>query len=181
MMHSLGPVRQRILFSVVVFIAFSSCNNNKSAPNDKEKNPFASATNSESQILKPCHWSFAVEQSGSGEAILISTAKLDSRWHLYSQHIPDKRVASEFSYDKLGQYRLVGDTWEEEPNKEYDPYLEIEVLYFEREAVFRQRIEVLSKDDFTITGTIDHMVCLTQCVNSDEEFSFEMKGNPEGK
>jgi len=162
-------------------LAFFSCSKNKPDPNDKEKNPFGSAANIEPQILKPCHWSFAVEQSGNGEAILVSTAKLDSGWHLYSQRISDNRVATEFSYDELQQYKLVGDTQEEKPSKKYDPYLEMEVLYFERETVFRQRIEVLSKEDFTITGTIDYKVCLTQCVNADEEFSFEVKGNPEGK
>ena len=57
----------------------------------------------------------------------------------------------------------------------------MEVLYFEKEAVFKQKIKVLSKIDFTIIGTIDYMVCLTQCVLSDEEFSFKVKGNPEGK
>ena len=55
----------------------------------------------------------------------------------------------------------------------------MEVLYFEKEAVFKQKIKVLSEIDFTITGTIDYMVCLTQCVLSDEEFSFKVKGNPE--
>ena len=56
----------------------------------------------------------------------------------------------------------------------------MEVLYFEEEAVFKQKIEVLSKMDFTIAGTIDYMVCLdqSQCVPSDVEFSFKVKGNP---
>jgi thiol:disulfide interchange protein DsbD len=56
----------------------------------------------------------------------------------------------------------------------------MEVLYFEKEAVFKQKIEVLSKKDFTIAGTVDYMVCLdqSQCVPADEEFSFKVKGNP---
>jgi hypothetical protein len=54
----------------------------------------------------------------------------------------------------------------------------MEVRYFETEAVFTQKIKVLSKTDFTINGSIDYMVCLTQCVNADEEFSFKVKGNP---
>jgi thiol:disulfide interchange protein DsbD len=97
---------------------------------------------------------------------------------LYSQQIPDKRITTEFAYDSLSTYKLLGDTEEGKPSKKYDPYLEMEVLYFEKATVFKQKIKVLSKIDFTITGIIDYMVCLTQFVSSDEEFSFKLKGNP---
>lgn len=159
-------------------LALSSCSHKKSDAIDKEKNPFGITSDTETQILQPCHWSFTVEQSVNGEAILVSTAKLDSGWHLYSQHISDKGPQTKFVYDSLSAYKLLGDTEESKPGKEYNPYLEMEVLYFEREAIFRQKIKVLSKKDFTITGTIDYIVCLTQCVISDEEFSFTVKGNP---
>ena len=159
-------------------ITFSSCSDKKPDANDKEKNPFGITSNDETQILQPCHWSYTVEQSVTGEAILVSTAKLDSGWHLYSQHISGKGPSTEFTYDSLYSYKLIGDTDEGETIKNYDPNLEMEVLYFEKEAVFKQKIKVLSKTDFTITGTIDYMVCLTQCVHSDEEFSFSVKGNP---
>lgn len=169
------------LVLIVLFLSyfmFSSCSNRKTNADDKENNPFGITSNTATQILQPCHWSFTVEQSANGEAILVSTAKLDSGWHLYSQQISDKRIATQFAYDSLSTYKLLGETEEGKPSKKYEPYLEMEVLYFEKEAVFKQKIKVLSKMDFTITGTIDYMVCLTQCVNSDEEFSFTVKGNP---
>lgn len=170
---------RHLLFAILGFshLIFSSCNSKKVDAAGKESNPFGIASSMESQILQPCHWSFTVEHGANGEAILVSTAKLDSGWQLYSQQIPDKRIAMEFAYDSLATYRLVGDTEEGMPGKKYDPYLEMEVLYFENEAVFRQRIKVLSKVDFTIAGTIDYRVCLTQCVNADEEFAFQVKGN----
>ena len=157
------------------YLIFSSCSNKK--PDANDMNPFGIDSNIETQILQPCHWSFTVEQSVNGEAILVSTAKLDSGWHLYSQHIWDK-VATKFTYDSLHTDKLIGDTEEGQTIKKYDPNLEMEVLYFEKEAVFRQKIKVPSKMDFTITGTIDYMVCLTQCVHSDEEFSFNVKRKP---
>jgi thiol:disulfide interchange protein DsbD len=162
------------------YLTFSSCSNKKPDANNKEDNPFGITSNTGTQILQPCHWSFSVEQSDNGEAILVSTAKLDSGWHLYSQHISDNGPRTEFAYDSLDTYKFLGDTQEGKPSKEYNPYLEMEVLYFEKEAVFKQKIEVLGKMDFTIAGTIDYMVCLdqSQCVHSDEEFSFQVKGNP---
>ena len=162
-------------------LAFSSCSEKKPEATDEEKNPFGITSEAGSQLLQPCHWSFTVEQSVSGEATLVSTAKLDSGWHLYSQHISNKGPRTEFAYDSLSTYKLLGDTGEGESHKKYDPNLEMEVLVFEKEAVFKQKIKVLSKEDFAINGSVDYMVCLTQCVHSDEEFSFKVKGNPEGK
>jgi hypothetical protein len=161
-------------------LAFSSCSNKKPDASDKGKNPFGITSTTGSHILQPCHWLFTVEQSADGEAVLVSTAKLDSGWHLYSQHVSDKGPRTEFAYDSLDTHKFLGETEEGKPSKEYNPYLEMEVLYFEKEAVFKQKIEVRSKMDFTIAGTIDYMVCLdqSQCVHFDEEFYFNVKGNP---
>ena len=177
-------VKRQVLLAMLFLccLTFSNCGRNKPETYNEEVNPFASATNKDStQILRPCHWTYKVEQSSPGEATLISTAKLNSGWHLYSQHIPDKHIKTKFTYDSLINYKLVGDTEEGKPNKKYEPYLEMEVLYSENEAIFKQKIKVLSKEDFAINGTIDYMVCHTSCVPSDEEFSFMVKGKAEGK
>lgn len=176
---------KRYLLVAVLFLCcltFSNCSS-KTETNNKDANPFASATNEgKTQILRPSHWTFKVEQSSPDEATLISIAKLDSGWHLYSQHISNKGPRTEFTYDSLINYHLVGDTEEGKPNKKYDPNLEMEVLYFENEAVFKQKVKILSKKDFDINGTINYVVCLTgQCVFHDEEFSFKVNGNPERK
>ena len=176
-------IQNQLVFTVLLlsFFILSSCSEKKQEENVKKKNPFGIASTTETQILKPCDWSFTIERPVAGEAILVSTAKLDSGWILYSQQIPDTRIATNFVYDRLSTYTLLGDTEEGDPNKKYDPYLEMEVLYFEKQAVFKQKIKMSDTVDFTITGTIDYRVCLTQCVNAEEEFSFSVKGNPEGK
>jgi thiol:disulfide interchange protein DsbD len=173
-------IKNQLLLTVLLLscLTFSSCSSKKPNAINNEDNPFGTTSTTKSQILQPCHWSFTVEQGTSGEAILTSTAKLDSGWHLYSQHIPGKGPRSKFVYDVSSTYQLLGDTEETKPSQMYDPYLEMQVLYFEKAAVFKQKIKVLSKVDFTITGTIDYMTCLTQCVKSDEEFSFKVKVNP---
>ena len=183
--HDNGAKKQVLLAMLLSCLIFSGCSRSKPGVSSKKEDPFASAANHEpiiaTQILRPCHWSYEVEQNSPGEATLISTAKIDSGWHLYSQHISDKGTPTEFTYADLNNYKLVGDTEEGKPNKEYNPYLKTEILYFENEAVFKQKIKVLSKKDFTIMGTIDYTVCRTQCVFSDEEFYFNVKGNPQGE
>ena len=55
----------------------------------------------------------------------------------------------------------------------------MEVLYFESDAVFKQKIKLASKGDFIINGAIDYMVCFDhgQCSHFDEEISFTVKGS----
>jgi thiol:disulfide interchange protein DsbD len=180
-------IKNQVLLTTMLFLScliFSNCSRTQPEENNKSENPFGSSTNKagniSTQILRPCRWSYTVEQHSNGEATLISTAKLDSGWHLYSQHLSDK-VSTKFAYADLPNYELVGETEEGRPEKEYNPYLEMEVLYFEKAAVFKQKIKVLSNTDFTVNGTIDYMVCLTQCVLSDEEFYFNVKGNPQSE
>ncbi len=175
-------IENQLLSTILLlsYLPFASCSDKKADTSNKETNPFGSVSDTETKILHPCRWTFSVGQSGNGEAVLLSTAKLDSGWHLYSQHIPGKGPSTEFTYDSLHKYNLIGETEEGESIKKYDPNLEMEVLYFEREAVFKQKIKVVSKIDFTITGAIDYMVCLDQgqCSHFDEEISFTVKGNP---
>lgn len=135
------------------------------------------------QMLDPCHWSFKVEQTKPDEAILISTAKLDSGWHLYSQFIGDGGpIPTKFTYNPSPNYKLNGKTEEGKAHKEYDPNFDMELLYFDKEAVFKQKIKVLGKKDFNITGALDYMVCLEQCIfPPPEEFTFKIKGNPAGE
>ena len=134
----------------------------------------------QAQVLQPCHWSFKVEQSKPDEATLIFTAKLDSGWHLYSQTLTgDGPIPTKFNINESTDYKLVGQTEEGEPMSEYDKSFDLELKYFEHEAVFKQEIKVLGKKDFDVNGTIDFMVCMEQCLFPPaEKFSFKVKGNP---
>src|SRR5580765_6432496 len=103
------------LMSLFLFLIFSSCNNgnsnaDKKTGDDKTGQSNVGTADLGNQMLYPCHWTFSVEQTVPGEAILVSTAKLDSGWHLYSQHMSDKRIATEFAYDSLSTHKLLGDT-----------------------------------------------------------------------
>src|SRR5262249_36535100 len=138
---------------------------------------------SEAQILDPCHWSYKVEQTKPDEATLILTAKLDSGWHLYSQFLSGEGpIPTHFTYKESPNYKIVGKTEEGKPISEYDKNFDMQLKYFEHEAVFKQKISVLGKKDFKVSGTIDYMVCLDQCIfPPPAEFSFSVKGNPDGK
>ena len=52
--------------------------------------------------------------------------------------------------------------------------------FFADKAVFKQKIQILSNKDFTITGSLEFMCCDDkQCLPPNEvEFAFDIKGNP---
>jgi hypothetical protein len=105
--HYNGVKSQGLAMLFLCCLTFFNCSRNKPETNNEELNPFASATNKDTtQILRPCSWTFRVEQSLPDEAILISTAKLDSGWYLYSQHLPKKGPRTEFTYEILKKASL---------------------------------------------------------------------------
>jgi thiol:disulfide interchange protein len=137
-----------------------------------------------SQVLDPVKWTFKVEQTKPDEATLLIIAKADKGWHLYSQNIPEAKtrpVPTTFTFKKSADYELIGKVTEPKAIEEYDPNFEMTLRYFADKTVFRQKIKILGKQDFTITGTVEFMCCDDhQCLPPNEvNITFNVKGNPE--
>jgi thiol:disulfide interchange protein len=136
-----------------------------------------------SQILDPVKWSFKVEQTSPGEATLVMTARIDKKWHLYSQYIPkDKEgpIETSFNFEKSNNYELIGKVSEPKGIEENDPMFDMVIKYFADQAAFKQKIKVLTSKDFSIKGSLEFMCCDDkQCLPPTEvEFAFDIKGNP---
>jgi thiol:disulfide interchange protein DsbD len=139
-----------------------------------------------SQILTPVKWSFRVEQTKPDEAILHMVAKIDHGWHIYSRNNPlppDGPVGTTFVFNKSKDYSIEGPVTEPKPIVETDSQFDNQTLrYFDIKADFKQKIKVLSKKDFKVTGTLEFMCCDNgQCIPPDNvDYSFDIKGNPAG-
>ena len=132
------------------------------------------------QILEPVTWSFKVEQTSPEEATLLMTATIEEGWHLYSQDIPEGGpLPTIFEFEKSPNYSLIGKVEEPESITEYDPNFEMTLKFFDGKPVFKQKIKVLSKESFTITGYLEFMCCDdTKCLPPDDvDFTFKIKGN----
>lgn len=143
--------------------------------------------NAFSQIFEPVKWSTSVEKLSESEYKLISTATIDSGWHLYSQNVPeDGPIPTTFSYhDESGTFKLVGNTKEEEGHTIDDPVFDMKIKFFEKQAVFEQNIEFIESIN-KISGTVEFMVCDdTRCLPPTEvELVFNLPidaVNPSGK
>lgn len=137
--------------------------------------------NSFSQVLNPVKWTYSVKQIDDANAELIFTAKIDKGWHLYSQYMEEGGpIVTNFIFNKDKNYALNGKTSEPKPESEYDDMFKMTVKYFNSQAIFKQKIKILSKTDFTVKGNFEYMVCNDgSCIPfSDNSFEFKVKGNP---
>jgi thiol:disulfide interchange protein len=121
---------------------------------------FSLTLTSYSQIHDPVKWSTSVKKVSESEYDLILRATIEEDWHLYSQRVPEGGpVATTFTYTSSSAYELVGKASEEAGHTVNDPIFNLKIKYFSNTATFKQRIKVLSKKVFKITGLVEFMVC----------------------
>jgi len=108
-------------------------------------------------------WSHKIEKISEHEAYIVSTATLKNGWHVFSvNHDPDKAdmtgYPTTFNFPKSSKYKLIGKTEDGKKAVVHKDELGIS-LYFEGTGVFKQKIEVLSKEKFEITFDFSFQIC----------------------
>ena len=122
-------------------------------------------------------WSYAAKKISKTEAMVYLKATIDGDWHIYSQFVkpggPNKTI---FTFAKSKDYSLLGGTIEPKPITKYEKVFSMNVSYFEKEVLFKQKIK-LNKGATTVKGTVEFMVCNeTQCLPPSEvSFSIPVK------
>lgn len=135
------------------------------------------------QILTPVKWTFSIRSVSDEEAEVVAQAKIDKGWHVYATKVSDKPldiapIATTLQLDKSKDFTLVSGVKEGKYIKHYDPQFDGELNYFEDEATFIQRIKLLTRKPFKITGELQYMACdEKQCIFPDPEF-FELTYAP---
>ncbi len=114
----------------------------------------------QAQILEPVKWSTSVEKVSDTEYKLISKATIEKGWHLYSQNVPeDGPIPTSFIYDDFnGAFNFIDTTSEEKGQTIDDPVFQMKIKFFEKSAIFIQKVEVL-RDESTVNGIVEFMVC----------------------
>jgi thiol:disulfide interchange protein len=131
------------------------------------------------QILDPVKWSFTVNKLNDCEAELVLKAKIDGNWHLYGQksYGDEGPVPTSFNFVKNSGYEAVGKPSEKNLIKKFEPVWNIELNFFEHEAVFKQKIKVKSDKPFEIKGSLEYMVCndVTCLPPTPVDFTFKIE------
>lgn len=132
------------------------------------------------QIQEPVKWSTAYKRLSDTEGEISIKAVIQTGWHLFSQKTDPVFLPLVFTYQKNGCYTKSGKTVEPAPHKDYyDDLMQGQARYFEKEVTFRQKIQLLTQDDFTVTVKIEGQACDDEtgmCVQTPATLQVEIKG-----
>ena len=130
------------------------------------------------QVKMPVKWNFTLNKISDTEAELVFKAAIDEGWHMYSlkQDSEDGPIAITFDFEKSPKYELNGTIAEPKPHEEFDKTFDMKVRLFEHEATFKQKVKLLSKETFSIKGSIRFQACAEVCVLQDKDFEFKIEG-----
>lgn len=137
--------------------------------------------NAQAQIFNPVKWTTSVEKVSDSQFDLVAKATIDNNWHLYSQFLggDDGPIPTTFSFkDSLNTFQLIGKTVEGEGHTEHDKVFNMVIKYFEKEAVFKQRINLLTDKEIVLNEVVNFMVCDdSNCLPpTDVNLKFTVKG-----
>ena len=111
------------------------------------------------QIQDPVKWSFEIEVVDENKVDLIIRADIDEGWHLYSQDAGDGPIPTSFTFFENENFKTKGKVKEGTSHEEYDQNFESILRYFDTEAIFTQRIKLLTEESTLLKGELQFMVC----------------------
>ena len=130
------------------------------------------------QIQNPVKWDYKVKELSNNEVELQFIAKMESGWHIYSQHTdPDGPLPLVFDFAKSNDYKCVGNVNEPKPHEEYDDLFGCTVRSFSGTTTFRQKVKRNNDKAFKISGTLSYQLCNDgSCIPPDDvDFVFNVK------
>jgi thiol:disulfide interchange protein len=133
-----------------------------------------------SQIINPVSWefSFSRQEVKNGENVdLIFKATIDEGFHIYSSDF-DPAVGPNvavFNFNPHPSYKLVGKIKAINSIRKYDDIFGGEVAFFNKKAVFKQTVKILSKE-YKIDGELNVQACTDtdgKCTQQPADFEFK--------
>lgn len=128
---------------------------------------------------EPVVWNVEINRVSETIFDLEFEAEIKGIWHLYSlEEFEDGPLPTEFNYftDSLN-IRLVGEMQQSSPKVEYDQIFEILLPYYEKNATFTQRFELLNESINQLSGEINYQACDDRlCIFRTEPFAVSLTG-----
>ena len=132
--------------------------------------------------VEPVKWSVETEKISDTEYNLIYKASIQDKWHLYSQYLPEGgAIPTEFIYDSIQrteQFKLIGKAIESESITKFDKVFEMDLTFFDVEATFTQKIQIVDPGLEQIESEISYQACDDQlCIFDSEIVVFSLAGS----
>lgn len=128
-------------------------------------------------MADPVKWTFRFEKTGTGTGNFIAQAKVQPKWHLYSQFIQKGGPEpTEVVFEKAEGIALSGKAIETGGlHKTHDPVFNMPMAFFEKTAIFTQKV-TFTETAKELKGNIHYMVCDDkQCMPpTDVSFSINL-------
>lgn len=127
----------------------------------------------------PVSWTFKTVKVNDSVAELQFNANIQKDWHFYSQTKDSKciEIPASFTFNKDAKYKRIGKVTEPKPHEEYDDLFDCTSRYFTGAVTFKQKVQVLSDEPFTITGKVEGQACIEgRCTPIEKKFTFDIKG-----
>ncbi len=132
------------------------------------------------QIQEPVKWSFKANRINDTIAELQFIAKIEPGWHLYSQEkfpVGEGPMATEFVYESVSGAKVEGKVSEPKGHKVYDEMFEQEIVSYDLNAVFTQKVKITGSKQAKIAGIIYFQTCDdSKCIGGESSFSFTLEG-----
>ncbi len=141
---------------------------------------FFIVNNVQAQVFEPVTWATSSKDLGNNEYEIQFKASIEKGWHIYSQHLKGDEgpLPTEFTVS-AENLSLNGGVVEPKGVEGFDKTFEIDIKYFENEAVFTQKIKLLSGYKDPIKASVLFMVCDDErCLPPEEkEFLINLKSS----
>jgi thiol:disulfide interchange protein DsbD len=127
----------------------------------------------------PVKWTFKTVKINDSVAELQYHATIDNGWHFYSQTKDAKciEIPATFTFTPDAKYKRIGKVQEPKAQEEYDDLFDCTSRFFTKAVTFRQRVQVLDDQPFTIKGLVEGQACIDgRCTPVEQKFSFNIAG-----
>lgn len=106
-------------------------------------------------------WKFSVQQNEKCETYIVGEAVIDPHWHINALYLPKGSFgyATAFKVDKSANYKIIGKATEPKPKEIHDDIADEDLVLHEGKIQFKQRIELLTDKDITVSGTYAFQPC----------------------
>lgn len=132
------------------------------------------------QVVKPIKWTVTLEKSTPELTVpdqVKLQASIDEGWHLYGTNLPeDGPLPTSITFEKLEGVELVGKPESiKKPISKFDSSFDMELTFFEHEAIFLQKIKITDPEKLLINGAIEFMACDDERCIPPDDYQFELK------
>ncbi len=129
----------------------------------------------QAKIIDPVKWEVSAKKISDTEYDLFFKASMEGKYHIYSQFLDEDQlgpIPTAFTFEK-GAYKRIGKVEEPEGHEEFDPTWDMKIKFFEKDAIFRQRIKVLPGFQSPLKASITFMACDDKTCFPPETKSYE--------